>query len=208
MSKLSREEFESILEECFIEGYNSALEDIQEDIYNEGVVTDIKDYIHHRLDDDEIEEATNEFLKVKNSMKEPEVHIEWDGFFNKGSKNIKLVTSKINKFHILDKNSIATFLIKSPLLNKRYMKSDDKKNFRKKVLDYIHTLVDKLNSKSKKFVFKVHKTFVDSDNIIAPSFDLEGEIFAYRKTDKVKHKHSWKGSRITDIISGFPNNSL
>jgi len=35
MSKLSREEFESILEEAYIEGYNTALEDIQEDILDE-----------------------------------------------------------------------------------------------------------------------------------------------------------------------------
>ena len=32
---MTREEFESILEEAYIEGYNSAIEDIQEDILNE-----------------------------------------------------------------------------------------------------------------------------------------------------------------------------
>ena len=32
---MTREEFESILEEAYIEGYNSAIEDIQEDILDE-----------------------------------------------------------------------------------------------------------------------------------------------------------------------------
>ena len=44
MSKLSRKEFESILEEAYIEGYNSALEDIEEDIITESENIESEEY--------------------------------------------------------------------------------------------------------------------------------------------------------------------
>ena len=44
---MTREEFESILEECFIEGYNSALEDIQEDILDEEAYDLERDYDYY-----------------------------------------------------------------------------------------------------------------------------------------------------------------
>ena len=44
---MTREEFESILEECFIEGYNSALEDIEEDILDEEAYDLEKDYDYY-----------------------------------------------------------------------------------------------------------------------------------------------------------------
>ena len=99
MSKLSREEFESILEECFIEGYNSALEDIQEDIldeeaydleddyYNEGVVTDsLKDKVNNVKDD------VKAFGRAMKSGADKRAYKN----FYKGSNGVKAKRAKYN----------------------------------------------------------------------------------------------------------------
>ena len=47
---MTRDEFESILEEAYIEGYNSALEDIQEDILDEEAYDLERDYDYYSED--------------------------------------------------------------------------------------------------------------------------------------------------------------
>ena len=68
---MTREEFESILEECFIEGYNTAIEDIQEDILDEEAY-DLEDeyeyYTEEKMSEDDKDEIqlSNDLAKAKN----------------------------------------------------------------------------------------------------------------------------------------------
>ncbi len=65
---MTREEFESILEEYFIEGYNSALEDIEEDILDEEAYDLERDYDYYTEAQDEKGKsvALDELAKHKN----------------------------------------------------------------------------------------------------------------------------------------------
>jgi hypothetical protein len=67
---MTREEFESILEEAYIEGYNTALEDIQEDILDEEAY-DLEgeyEYYTEAKDDTEYDNARKGAYKVAHGI--------------------------------------------------------------------------------------------------------------------------------------------
>ena len=58
---MTREEFESILEEAYIEGYNSALEDVQEDILDEEAFDLERDYDYYTEESGHHRNITRQF---------------------------------------------------------------------------------------------------------------------------------------------------
>ena len=68
---MTREEFESILEEAYIEGYNTAIEDIQEDILDEeayDLENEYEYYTEEKMSEDDKDEIqlSNDLAKAKN----------------------------------------------------------------------------------------------------------------------------------------------
>lgn len=198
---MTREEFESILKEVYIEGYNTAIEDIQEDIldeeafdlereyeyYTEGVIADtktnIKTWYKRRLTSDEIKEAEKEFVSIIKKIKLPkEVHFHYNLFNNK----LKPLSISTNKVHLLDKNSIASFNIKYSLSNKS-----------KEMSNIINNIILMLNKNSKKYKFVVHKRAISLQFL-----GYTGEIFAYRKKDNIEKDMPWnKSDKIQTLMN-------
>ena len=92
---MTREEFESILEEAYIDGYNSAIEDIQEDILNEEAYDLERDYEYYNesknvrkrmdeLDTDKCNSLTNDSGELYRNYKPRNPKRNWVKFSDKG----------------------------------------------------------------------------------------------------------------------------
>ena len=145
MSKLSREEFESILEECFIEGYNSALEDIEEDILDEEAFDLEREY--NKVFQEKLDE--NDKLDIRKKLKIFE-HPDLDSEITKKLKSLGAKANVAYKRYInylkntndtdSDKSNKlqTTFIRKNAILHHRVNKLKDianrvseKKNMKK-----------------------------------------------------------------------------
>ena len=89
---MTRDEFESILEEAYIEGYNSALEDIQEDILDEEAFDLEDDYEYYTEDSGHPRNITRQFSIGGDTVKGLRI--------NKDSKKIR------HKFNQLTRQGI------------------------------------------------------------------------------------------------------
>jgi len=197
MSKITREEFETILEEAFVKGYNNAIEDIIKEsknskieLFAEGFIkdlkNDIKTWYKRRLTSDEIKEAEKEFKSIMSRIKLPKgISFKYNIIIKKGTYEVKPIKIGTNKFHILDKNAIANFTISEVAGNSTSWK----------MTTLVHKILDALNENSKNFKYVVHKTIISTN-----AGGYEGEIFAYRKKDNIeKDMPCDKGNRINTL---------